>query len=231
MKLKCMVVADPRRSIAELTAEQCGRLAVRREITTTTNETIERVEALEPELLLLSLELPKLDPLRVVPALRQRLPKLFVVATYRELSLPRMNKLSEAGVEEFIAQPVDIIQVYRTASTHFDTTFRRHDRYSASFDVVRADGVLIGRAIDLSEGGMRMESLHPLEAGESILVDLMLQDGPKPLRVRCQVVHVHGQGPARVTAGAQFVRLWGPEHRRLVNYLNTQTPIDDAGPA
>jgi CheY-like chemotaxis protein len=231
MKLKCMVVADPKRSAAELTADQCERLASRREITTTTNETIARVEALEPELLLLSLELPKLDPLRAVPALRQRLPKLFVIATYRELSLPRMKKLSEAGVEEFIAQPVDIIQVYRAASARFRTSFRRHDRYALSLDVVRADGVVIGKTIDLSEGGLRMEAVHPMTPGESILVDLALPDGPKPLRVRCQLLHVDGQAPAKVTVRAQFVNLWGPEHRRLVNFLGTQTPIADARPA
>ena len=59
--------------------------------------------------------------------------------------------------------------------------FRRHDRYTVTIDVVRADGVTVGRTIDLSEGGSVHGRLHPLTPGESVLIDLPLGDEPKKL--------------------------------------------------
>ena len=51
------------------------------------------------------------------------------------------------------------------------------------------------------------------------------------MRVRCQVVGVDGQAPTPVTARVQFVKLWGAEQRRLMNFLAAQTPQSAAGPA
>lgn len=231
MKLKSMVVADPRVSVAELTADQCERLAERRDVTTTLVGTFERVEELSPELLVMSLELAGLDAAKAMKRLLKAVPRLFVIATYRELSLPRMATLRNLGFEELVAQPVDVMQIYRAASRRFSTPFRRHDRFAINLEVIRADGVLIGNSIDLSEGGMCMSALHPMTVDESVLVDLSLPGTNKPLRIRCQVLHVEGQPPAPVVARMLFIKLWGPEHRRLLNFLGTQTPITEAGPA
>lgn len=219
MKLKCLVVADPRRSTAELTASQCERLAERRHVAETTAELLQVVQAQRPDLLVLSLELAGLEPETLVPRLQAAAPDVFIIATYRELSVQHMEKLSRLGLEDFVPHPADALQIFRAASRRFHLPFRRHDRHVVALDVVRADGVTVGRTIDMSEGGLCMSASHPFAAGESVLVDLPLDDGAKPLRVRCTVLKVEGQAPTRVTAHMQFVKLWGPEQRRLVAYL------------
>jgi hypothetical protein len=81
--------------------------------------------------------------------------------------------------------------------------------------------VMIGKTCDMSEGGMYMTALHPINVGASLLIDVHLEE--KPLRVRCQVLHVDGTAPAPVRARIQFAQLWGPEQRRLVKYLQGQS--------
>jgi len=219
MKLKCMVVADPRRSAAELTASQCERLADMRLVAGTTAELLQLTQQYTPDLVVLSLELSELEPEDIVPRLTLAAPNVFIIATYRELSVTGMEQLGKLGLEDFVPHPADALQIFRAASRRFHVPFRRHDRHMVAIDVIRADGVTVGRTLDMSEGGLAMGAIHPLTAGESILVDLPIEDGPKPLRVRCNVLKVEGQAPTPVTAHMQFVKLWGPEHRRLVAYL------------
>jgi hypothetical protein len=61
--------------------------------------------------------------------------------------------------------------------------------------------------------------VHP---DESQLFDLMLADQhSRPLRVRSRILGVEGVSPAPVLARIQFEKLWGPEHKRLTDYIQT----------
>ncbi len=222
MKLKCMLVADPMAATAEQIAEQCERIADARPVVTQASDAIARVAELQPEVAVISLELAGMPPKTLIPQLLDRAPNLFILATYRELSVPDMERFGRLGVDEFVPQPIDILQIFRAASRRFNVPFRRHDRYSVACDVFRADGVMIGKTCDISEGGMCMTALHPTNVGESLLVDIDLGDD-QPLRVRCEVLQVEGTAPAPVKARVQFAQLWGPEQRRLVKYLQRQS--------
>jgi CheY-like chemotaxis protein len=224
MALKCMVVADPHLGAAHLTADQCERLADTRLVAGSAAELLRLTQKHTPDLIVLSLELADLEPEDFVPRLQLAAPNLFIIVTYRELAVQQMEKLGRLGLEDFVPHPADALQIFRAASRRFHVPFRRHDRHSVTLDVVRADGVTVGRTIDMSEGGLAMSAIHPLAAGESILIDLPIDDGQKPLRVRCSVLKVEGQAPMPVTAHMQFVKLWGPEHRRLTAYLAKQPP-------
>ena len=162
MTLECMVIADPKQDAAELIAEQCARVADRRETASTAADTIRLVRELQPEIAVVSLELPDLAAKKLLPQIVEASPEVFLIATYRELSVPDMERLGGLGADEFVAYPVDILQVYRAASRRFNVPFRRHDRYRLSLDVFRADGVMIGRTVDISEGGMCLDALHPI---------------------------------------------------------------------
>lgn len=222
MKLRALLVADPHLQTAEFLAQQCERLADVRIIATGATEALQLVRDKQPETAIISLELSGTTAKKLVPQLREAAANMLILATYRELSVPEMGRLHDCGVDEFIAQPVDILQVYRAASRRFKTPFRRHDRFRVIADVLRADGVMIGRTCDISEGGMCMEAFHPVNANESILVDLQLGDVAKPLRVRCLILGVDGAPPKIVRARVLFDKLWGPEQRRLVSFLQAQ---------
>ncbi len=229
MKLTSMVVADPKLEVAQQIAERCDRLAEKRATVSTADDLLREMQKNNAELVVLSLELAGQDTTELLPKILDLSPDALVVATYRELSVPKMEKLNDKGIQDFVEQPVDVVHIYRAASRRFRVPFRRHDRFAASLEVFRADGVLVGKSLDVSEGGMQMVAFHPMTAGESILVDVALAGG-KPLRLRCHVLHVDGQPPMQVVARMQFANLWEPEQKRLTEYLRGLTRYAAAHP-
>jgi CheY-like chemotaxis protein len=227
-KLKSLVVADPLEDVARGIADACERLAEQRLVVTSGAEALERVKLAAPDVLIISLELTKPETVEVVPRIAKSQPETLMIATYRELAVHTMEKLARHGIDHFVPQPVDITEVFRAASRRFQMHFRRHDRLNTTLEVYRADGVLIGRTRDVSEGGMFMDAIHPVRPDESQLLDLMLNDGrEKPLRVRCRILQVDGAQPAPLTARIQFEKLWGPDHKRLVDYIQTLLKTDN----
>lgn len=222
MSLKALVVADPVGNVAETVTDQCRRLAAQRVVATTGEQTLALAAELKPELIVLSLEITRPGVEKLVPKLIKELPDVLIVATFRELTVPKMEQLNQLGVDDFVAQPIDATEIFRAVSRRFHMPFRQFQRFEVNIDVVRTDGVLMGHAINLSEGGLLTEVSHAFQPGESILLDLVLPDGqPKPLRVRCRVLAVEGTPPARTTGRLQFENLRGDDHRRLVSYVGT----------
>src|SRR5262245_46610698 len=115
-KLRCLVIADPSPEAAKRIAEETTPLASSRRIAQSGAEALELVHQHQPEVLLLSLELSRPDAQEVVAAVRKGHADTFVVATFRELSVPTMDKLGRLGVEDFIPQPIDYVQLFRAAS-------------------------------------------------------------------------------------------------------------------
>lgn len=219
MRLRSLVVADPVDSLARQIADGCERLADERVVVGTSEAVLAYARTHKPDMIILSLELTNPDAVDVASGLRHELPATFIVVSFRELAVPTMERLARLGVDDFIAQPIDLTVVFRAASRHFGVAFRRHDRHGVAIDVLRADGVLIGRTIDLSEGGMRMRAFHPVVVGDSLFVDLAIEAG-KPIRVRCRVLEVEGQPPIPVAIRAQFENLRGRERERMIAYTN-----------
>lgn len=219
VKLRCLVIADPSREAAELIAAETSRLAETRPIATTGDEVLELIADRDPEALVLSLELSRPDAKEIVAKIAKEKPALFIVATFRELSVPAMDKLGRAGVEDFIPQPVDFTQLFRAASNRFGTPFRRHARYPVTLDVYRADGVLIGKTRDISEGGLQMDCTQPVAENHSLLIDLVLPGEHGRVRVRCDIISVEGTPPQTVSARGQFHNLRGDQKKRFTAYL------------
>jgi hypothetical protein len=217
-KLQCLVVADPSESARRQIIGETARLAERRIGVSSGDEALKLVKEQSPEMLLLSLELRDVNA--AVQKLRKAHPGLFMVATFRELGVPGMDKLAKTGVDDFIPQPIDYTALYRTASTRFGVPFRRHTRFPAQLEVYRADGVLVGKTLDISEGGLRMDCIHPLQKEASMLYDIALPgDAERRLRIRCLVLDVAGDAPRQVVARVQFQNLRGEEHRRMIAFF------------
>ncbi|MBC7792148.1 MAG: PilZ domain-containing protein [Clostridia bacterium] len=219
-KLKHLVIADPNQDTAQLIADACERLADETTTVTSGGELLDAVDSIKPQLLIISLELTRPDTIEVIPKLQKLASDMLIMTTYRELSVPLMEKLGRLGLENFLAQPADATEIFRAASKRFQMHFRRHDRHAVTLEVYRADGVLVGRTRDISEGGLSIDALHPVHVDESQLLDLMIAD-QKPLRVRCRVLHVDGVRPAPVLARIQFEKLWGPDQKRLADYIKS----------
>ena len=218
-KLKCLVVADPSREVAEGIAEETERLAEQRHVAERGDDVLRLVSEHQPEALLLSLELHHPGAADVVAKVVKAHPDVFVVGTYRELSVKEMDKLGRLGVEDFIAQPIDYVQLFRAASNRFDMPFRRHNRHTVALDVARADGVAVGQTVDVSEGGLQMECDAAVQAGHSLLIDLALPDDLGRVRTRLEVLHVEGAESGKILARGQFQNLRGDDLKRLRSYI------------
>ena len=220
MILKALVVADPVGTVAEMVTTQCRRLATQRVVATSGEQALTLVAEIKPEVVVLSLEITRPGVEKLVPKLIKELPDILIVATFRELTVPKMEQLNHLGVDDFVAHPINATEIFRAVSRRFHMPFRQYQRFDVSMDVLRADAVQLGRTLNISEGGILMELNHVLQPGESILVDLVLPDGhPKPLRVRCRMLAVEGRPPARTTGRMQFENLRGDDHRRMVTYV------------
>jgi DNA-binding NtrC family response regulator len=231
-KLSCLIVADPSDAATSQIVAETTRLAENRIVARTGDDALVRIATEKPEMLLLSLEIMRPDAAAVVAKIRKTNPNLYIVATFRELGVPAMNKLAKTGVDDFVPQPIDFTALYRAASTRFGMAFRRHTRYPAALEVYRADGVLVGKTLDISEGGLRMDCIHPAQKEASMLFDIALpRDEDRRLRIRGLILDVAGEAPQKVTARLQFQNLRGEEHRRLITFLadlaKTMPDLDD----
>ncbi|HET6344559.1 MAG TPA: PilZ domain-containing protein, partial [Myxococcota bacterium] len=196
MILKALVVADPVGNIAELVTTQCRRLATERLVATTGTQALALVSEYKPEVVVVSLELARPPIEKLVPKLIKIVPDVLIVASFRELAVPKMEQLNRLGVDDFVAHPINATEIFRAVSRRFHMAFRQHQRFNLHLDVLRADGVTLGRTLDVSVGGMRLELYHPLHAGESVLIDVMLPTGHK-LRARCRLLSIEGTAPAK----------------------------------
>jgi len=217
-KLDRLIIAEPSPDVAEHIAGETTHLAKERLIATTGGEALGLVGTHKPAMCLLSLEIARPEATEIAPQLLAVHPKLFIVATFRELALPLMGRLEKVGIEDFIPQPIDYTELFRAASDHFGMPFRRHARYPITLEVFRMDGVLIGKTRDISAGGLMMDCIHPAQAEQSLLVDIALTDETK-VRVRCQIIAAEGQPPIAMTARGQFQNLRGDEYRKLMGFL------------
>lgn len=222
-QLRCILIADPAAGVAQMIADETERLAVERLAVTSGDDVVRLAGEKRPEVVLLSLELNKPDATAVAKKLQKQHPDIFIMATFRELAVGKMDQLSAAGIEDFLPQPIDFVQLFRTASQRFGLAFRRHERYVVDVPVARVDGVLLGTTADLSEGGISFHCNEPTQAGQSLFVDLLLPGPHTKVRVRCVVLKVGpGETAEKSLAQAQFENLRGQEHQRLLQFLAGQ---------
>ena len=219
-KLATVVVADPVENAAKVIAQRCERFATKSVAVVTGEELLRVVAELRPQMAILSLELHEPSALEIIRELRRKNPKTHIVVTFRELAVPDMQRLTKLGIEDLLPQPVDPPVLARLVWLRFKINSRTHERYDVALDVHRADGLLIGRTRNLSEGGMLLwDVTQPLTSGLSLLFGLMLPND-KPVLVRGSVLAVESQIPNPMWARIQFEQLRGAEQQRLVAFLS-----------
>ncbi|MBI5816092.1 MAG: PilZ domain-containing protein [Nitrospinae bacterium] len=105
---------------------------------------------------------------------------------------------------------------------------RRYPRvkhlYLAAYDIYGALGEVaessIGRTLDISMGGMRLETTKPLPLLSK--VNITLAAGDEMVEVEGEVVHLNKKGTGRIETGVEFVNLshQAKEHIRIILAAN-----------
>ncbi len=230
MFLKNLVIADPVGNVAELISKECRRLARHRVVATHGEQTLNLVKEWRPEVLLLSLEIAKPSAELLLPKITAAAPDILILGTYRTLPATALEKLQRLGVDAALAHPIAAQAVYTLIAQRFSLPFRALQRFLVDASVKRADGAPLGKLLDLSQTGLRLQITdgEPLLAEQSIDVALDLDDGVEaPLSLKCRVLSVSERGGKTVARG-QFVDLQGEVKERLVAYVAKLTKKLDA---
>ena len=219
MKVPCMLVADPVGPVAERTVNRFRRIADEGIAVSTGEQVLTALKRHKPQLMLLSLELREPNVIEVVRAVRKKLPRTVIIGTFRELSVPVIERLNREGIEEFVAHPVRRSEVFSVVSRRLGIQTRLHPRFEAAVEVHRADGVFVGKTRNISSEGMLIHTAGPASVNQSLMVYLSLSPTER-IRVRCRVLELEHSSPGTTLARAMFERVRGREHESLTNFID-----------
>ncbi len=219
MKVPCMLVADPVGPVAERTISRFRRIADEGLAVSSGAEVIAALKRHKPQLILLSLELRDPDIIEVVRAVRKKLPRTLIIGTFRELSVPFIERLNSEGIEEFVAHPVKRSEVFSVVSRRLGLKTRLHPRFEAAIEIHRADGVFVGKTRNISSEGMLIHTAGPASVNQSLMVYLTLSASER-IRVRCRVLELEQSAPGTTLARAMFERVRGREYESLTNFID-----------
>jgi CheY-like chemotaxis protein len=131
-----------------------------------------------------------------------------------------MGRAFEAGVEFFLFKPVarnKLLKLIRVAEGPIERERRRFARVRlrCRVSIESAKGRLEGTTLDLSLGGMLVESQHILPPDTLVTASLELEAGTPPLRSAARVVRTIDPN----CMGVQFEDLGSKESSRLQEFL------------
>lgn len=131
-----------------------------------------------------------------------------------------MKRAFEAGVEFFLFKPVErnkLLKLIRVAEGSIERERRRfmRVRMRCVISLESAKDHLQGMTLDLSFGGVLVQSHRVFPPNTLIMVSLELEAGSAPLRSRARVVRAVGTD----SMGVQFENLGVNESKRLQEFL------------
>lgn len=137
--------------------------------------------------------------------------------------------LREAGADDVMVAPFSPVELLGRIGDllSIPVSQRRHVRalFGVSFDGKSVTGTFLGNTVNISEGGMLIESDQELELGERLECRFFLPGDQKPVDVKGKVVRrapeVQGQMPA---FGVVFQSVTDEDMARLRAYVASQAP-------
>ncbi len=131
-----------------------------------------------------------------------------------------MKRAFEAGVEFFLFKPVErskLLRLIRATEGPIERERRRSTRVRLRCRVSMESGNdrIVGTTVDLSLGGLLVQSQHVFPPDTRVTVSLELETGKAPFRSNARVVRTVGTD----CMGIQFENLAAKESRQLQEFL------------
>jgi len=131
-----------------------------------------------------------------------------------------MKRAFEAGVEFFLFKPVErskLLRLIRATEGPIERERRRSTRVRLRCRVSMESGNdrIVGTTVDLSLGGLLVQSQHVFPPDTRVTVSLELETGKAPFRSNARVVRTVGTD----CLGIQFENLAAKESRQLQEFL------------
>lgn len=190
------------------------------------------VREARPDLVLLDLHMPGADGTEVCRALKadpelRAIPVLIVTSAGREED---RRACAEAGCDGIVLKPINRHTFLTVVRNHLQVVERAAHRVPARFLVrygVEQDRILTDWAVNLSTGGVFIETAHRFEVDAPLLVSFVLPEREAELRCRARVAWVnHAERRLKPSLppgiGVQFLDLSGTERAELLSYVKAR---------
>jgi DNA-binding response OmpR family regulator len=217
-----ILVVDDHAPSCELIAEILRSAGFEAESLTNSGEASELLGRKKFHAVFLDMRMPPPDGLelaRLVRASRINASTVIVMIT-GEQDRTLMTRAFEIGVMFFLFKPVErnkLLKLIRVAESSIDRERRRFTRVPlrCAVSIQSNDKQLEGTTVDLSAGGMLVQSYLVFPSGTLVKVKLELQTGSTPLQFEARVVRTIGTD----RMGVQFNRLDAKQSSRLQEFL------------
>jgi CheY-like chemotaxis protein len=217
-----ILVVDDHAPSCELIAEILRSAGFDADSLTDSREAAERLTKEKFHAVFLDMRMPPPDGLELARHVRgSRInASTVIIMITGEQERTLMQRAFEIGVEFFLCKPVErnrLLKLIRVAEGSIDRERRRFTRILLRCAVLlESNGKqLEGTTVDLSSGGMLVQSYLVFPSGTRVKVRLELQTGSQPLQFEARVVRTIGTD----RMGVQFHRLDAEQGCRLQEFL------------
>ncbi len=164
-----------------------------------------------PHIILLDYEMPGLMGDEVCRRIKEneatRHIPVLIVTSHRTPQI--QDRCLRAGCTDFVNKPVSGRELLDRVVKILEIPYRVHMRTRVKMDVslgVAGEATsLIGYSEDISEGGILVETLEPLEAGTVLRVSFTLPDDAEPFAGEAEVVRIsRARGSTRYSVALRF---------------------------
>ena len=192
-------------------------------------EALRLVTEEKPHIVLLDYEMPGMMGDEVCRRIKEdeltRHVPVLIVTSHRTPQI--QERCLKAGCTDFVTKPVSGRELMDKVVRILEIPYRVHMRTRVSMDVrlgVADEGsTLIGYSEDVSEGGILIEMLEPLDAGTKLRISFTLPGQEDRFDGEAEVVRVsRSRGRDRYTVALKFTGLPSAQLDRIRGYVMTE---------
>ncbi len=188
-------------------------------------EAVALAEKLQPHLVLLDLEMPRMDGAAACAAMRkvgalQATPIIIMSATGTAQNRERCLK---AGCTEFVAKPEKPDELLGIVARILSIKKREAKRITVVFNVTgtHASRQVIGQAKDVSEKGLLLETSAAISVGSMLELEFYLPGTRAQVKAKAKVVRAAKTPDGAQQAGVQFIDLSQADQEAILDYVSS----------
>ncbi len=175
-------------------------------------EALAVAESEVPNLIIIDKYMPVMDGISCCKAIRAhpKLCRIPVVLLSNDIKQREIEEYKAAGFNDWLPKQVERTVFLDTARKYLTSKLRRHVRveFSAQVSVAGQAAAPIGTAIDLSQGGLCLESERPFPRDDQLTISFALPGNDAPLEIYAKVAWQRAvEGKSLV--GFEFIEITG----------------------
>ncbi len=192
---------------------------------TSGEEAVDIAQKRQPNLVLLDLEMPKMDGVAACAAMRkvavlQATPIIIMSATGTPQNRERCLK---AGCTEFVIKPEKPDELLGIVARILSIKKREAKRITVVFNVTgtHASRQVIGQAKDLGEKGLLLETSTAISVGSVLELEFYLPGTRSQVKVKAKVVRAGKTPEGAPQAGVEFIDLSQADQEAILDYVTS----------